>query len=718
MKKNCERLARASRNQDELDFLLSQAFPAEVLNAHTDHIVVLNDQGEIIFLNSAWLEFSRTNSGDPGTANVGCNYLKVCKESYSRDGSEKAQRAFEGIKSVIDNKRSSFELEYPCHSPTQKRWFSMHCTQMHNRERYIVIAHSDITRTKLYEEQLIAQSRELEVLHTIHSKVNSKLSVDTIIQSILMEINTLLSPDFSLLFLKEGDQLVIQEILSPENLAIPYFSAPHQVGSCLCGLAVSTKTPIYSYDINQDQRCSWEACKTHKVKSFAAIPLIHEDEAIGCLGIASKSPVDFETRKRFLEAAAEDVTIILRKALLYEKVELSAKELETQLQERKRLEDMIVHQQKLEAVGTLAGGIAHDFNNILSAILGYASLAKSQISHNLQVAADIKQITTSANRGKELIRQILSFSRKDQQNQSVIELYPVIAESIKLATATLPSTVSIGHSLEKKCGNIQGNSTQIHQIIINLCTNAAHAMEESGGSLFIELTKTALNKSLNLGHMALSPGSYARILLKDTGTGIPNEIIDRIFDPYFSTKSLDKGSGLGLSIVRNIVNSHKGGITIETAEDVGTTFTVYLPLTDREVETIPIAEVTIVKGNQRILVIDDEPALASLNRRILESLGYSVTEMHDSRDALEHFRDQPDKFDLVLTDQTMPGLTGDQLTAELTAIRPDIPVIICSGYHSDLDREKALQTKALAYLKKPFSIAQLSSTLQKIFSDT
>jgi PAS domain S-box-containing protein len=386
-------------------------------------------------------------------------------------------------------------------------------------------------------------------------------------------------------------------------------------------------------------------------------------------------------------------------------------------QERQKLEAQLRQAQKLEAIGTLAGGIAHDFNNILGAILGYAEMAKEDCQPGSYAARDVEQILQAGNRARELVKQILAFSRQAEIEQVPLQPSSIIREAIKLLRSSFPSTIRIVERVDKDAGPVLADPTQIHQILMNLCTNAFHAMEEKGGTLGIALRRTTMTAA-DLAEVADAvPGDYVQMAVSDTGPGIVPEIRDRIFDPYFTTKEQGKGTGLGLAIVHGIVTGCGGFITCRSVLGEGSEFAVFLPLHESQAplpvpgEVQPVAE----KGSgERILFVDDEEMLVLMGTSILERFGYTVTAVTSSREALTAFREEPDRYDLVITDQTMPEMTGIELAGEMLKIRPDIPIILCTGYSNLLSEEKVRNAGLRALALKPLTKMELVNLIRRI----
>ncbi len=400
------------------------------------------------------------------------------------------------------------------------------------------------------------------------------------------------------------------------------------------------------------------------------------------------------------------------------------KQAEEALKETKRLEARLSQAQKMEAIGTLAGGIAHDFNNILSAIIGYTELALNDIMLNQdnppmnKLQVKLNEVLKAGDRAKELTKQILTFSRMTETEYSPIELRVVMKESIKMLRSVIPSTIEIRENLAVP-GLVMSDPTQINQIMLNLCTNAVYAMNEIGGGVLeVGLQEVTIDDAAVAQGLDLSPGDYVKLLIRDTGKGISREIMDRIFEPYFTTKEPEGGTGLGLSVIHGIIKSYHGTITCKSILNEGTLFEVYLPgLKATPPATSLKPDMPLPMGSERILFVDDEFVLVNLYVTMLSSLGYEVDSRTSSLDALELFREDPGKFDLVITDMTMPDMTGDRLAEELMSIRHDIPVILCTGYSEHISEEKAKEIGIKKFILKPLDMKTLPRTIRKVLDN-
>ncbi len=379
-------------------------------------------------------------------------------------------------------------------------------------------------------------------------------------------------------------------------------------------------------------------------------------------------------------------------------------------EERKSLEAQLRQAKKLETIGTLAGGIAHDFNNILTPIIGYAEMALEEIPPDNPACSDLQHVLKGAKRAKDLVKHILIFSRQAEPERRVEKIPPIIEESLKLLKASLPTTIEIQSHIDPECGTVLADSTQLLQLLMNLGTNAYHAMRESGGVLAVTLD----NVDAESESADLPAGAYARLSVADTGHGMDRETIERIFDPFFTKKGVQEGTGLGLSVVHGIVMSHGGEITIESEIDQGTTIRVYLPLVEGEVELFEdVSDEVVPAGEESVLLVEDDDEVALIEKRMLERLGYRVTVRLSGSEALRTFREQPDAFDIVVTDQTMPHMTGSQLAGKLMQIREDIPIILATGFSETLTPEASREMGIREYLMKPLVSREIGKAIRR-----
>ena len=382
--------------------------------------------------------------------------------------------------------------------------------------------------------------------------------------------------------------------------------------------------------------------------------------------------------------------------------------------DKKKMEAQLRQTQKMEGLGTLAGGIAHDFNNILSPIILHSQMALEDMSPDDPLQTNIHEIYKAAKRARELVKQILTFARKGQDNRIKFKASPVIKEDIKFLRSTIPTTIDIRYLKKTDHDTIYANPTELDQVVMNLCPNAAYSMKEDGGIIEVILDSINLRKDRNDGRVDLKKGRYFTLTVKDSGAGISSDLLNKIFEPYFTTKKSGEGTGMGLAIIHGIVKNYGGDISVESTPGKGTTFIIYIPLVDEESISEEEQKTDILKGSGQILFVDDEKAAVSATKKILIKLGYNPTATTSSPEALEIFKKVPELYDLVITDMTMPGMTGKALTEKIREIRPDVPVILCTGYSDQIDEEIAQQIGIDEFLIKPINISELALAIRKV----
>ncbi|MEN6437866.1 MAG: PAS domain S-box protein [Syntrophobacter sp.] len=451
--------------------------------------------------------------------------------------------------------------------------------------------------------------------------------------------------------------------------------SPHDPGSCPACMAL---TNAVSQDSTED--VFWKKDGTFIPVAFSATPMLEHGERRGAV-------VTFQNiteRKRAEEARA-------------------------------KLEAQLRQSQKMEALGTLAGGIAHDFNNILSIIMGYTEIALLDVGEAGKTSTTLSQILNAAGRAGDLVKQILAFSRFSEQKLRPLQVVPIVKESLKMMRASLPSTIEIRYTINAQSDDgILGNPTQLHQILMNLCTNAGHAMREKGGVLEIALSEEEIRVGDAEHFHELKPGSYLKLSVADSGVGINPVILGKIFDPYFTTKRLGEGTGLGLAVVHGIVKELGGAIKVHSEEGKGTVFYVYFPKLHAVAQPETPESLPLPEGNERILFVDDERELVDIGQEMLSRLGYSVVSRLSSVDALEAFRARPRSYDLIITDQTMPQMTGEDLVRSILEIRAEIPIILCTGFSESITPERAKQIGVHDFLMKPFVMRDLALTVRRV----
>lgn len=390
----------------------------------------------------------------------------------------------------------------------------------------------------------------------------------------------------------------------------------------------------------------------------------------------------------------------------------------TDITRRRVLEKELLQAHKMEAIGTLAGGIAHDFNNILSALIGFSQLALKNTEKNSLMEEDLTEILNCGLRAKDLVQQILTFARQSDEKRSYIQMDYIVKEVAKFIRSTIPSSVALKTNVQST-SIVFANPTQIHQVLMNLCTNSAHAMKKDGGILEMSLTDERIDTADGESIQGPEPGNYVKLEVSDTGTGITPQVMEKMFEPYFTTKNQAEGTGMGLAVVQGIVKAIGGTIKVKTALGQGTVFTIFIPIvTDRrETDSYKEEIMDASTGSESILLVDDEPAITKVGKRMLEEAGYEVSTANNPCDAFDLFKKNPENFDLVMTDMTMPGMNGDKLTEKILEIRPDIPVVLCSGYQNKHVMNAEMKPLWHAFVQKPIKQEIFINTIRKVLDE-
>lgn len=432
---------------------------------------------------------------------------------------------------------------------------------------------------------------------------------------------------------------------------------------------------------------------------------------IPCLGL--------ETKRYRKDGAVVDVSLSASRYLDHEGKPEGMFMILHDISDRKKLENQLAQAQKMQALGTLAGGIAHDFNNILFNIIGYAEMIRADVDENPMVRKNLKELLSAANRAKELVKHIQTFSRQREQERKPLRLQPILKEALKLLRASIPSTIEIREQIDDECGAILADPTQIHQMIMNFGTNAFHAMSEKGGYMDVSIDEMTINSPENAPLPQLPPGQYVRLTVSDTGHGMDTSVMERIFDPFFTTKGPGDGTGMGLSVIHGIVTNSGGQIAVKSKPGKGSKFTVFLPRVDEDTSVAPktVFHEPVPRGRESLLLVDDEEQSVRMIHQMLERLGYQVTSRTSSIEALEVFRNRPDDFDAVITDLTMPNMTGIELAQELTAVKADVPIIVCTGFSETITQDQARKLGIRGHIMKPAVTREIARTIRKVLSD-
>ncbi len=550
--------------------------------------------------------------------------------------------------------------------------------------------------------ELQKKNEYLEALHETSLNMFSRIELTKVLDSIINRASKLTGiPDgFIHIYDRSGNLLEIKAACGRYTQLKGIKLKP---GEGIAGKVWESGELLFT---NEYQSWSGKSQKTQFefVTSAVGVPLTSGSKIEGAIGLShhESGRTVSEDTITILEQFAELATIAIDNAKLFEGLK---DELDKRIQlesERQQMEARLRQSQKMEAVGTLAGGIAHDFNNILFPVIGFSQMVMHDLPEDSPLRSQMEAVLTGADRAKNLVQQILTFSRETEQDYRPLHLQMIVKEALKLARASLPSTIKIINQIQKNTGMVMADPTQIHQIVMNLITNALHAMEKDGGDLTVEL-KDALLTDQDLPGPDMIPGEYVHLAISDTGCGMGPETLKRIYEPYYTTKEKNKGTGLGLAVVHGIVSNLHGEIIVQSTPGKGTSFSVYLPkiIEKSEEDDMKTVSVTQLNGNEKILLVDDEKPILSMVEQLLKRFGYDVKPYENSHDALSSFESNPLEFDIVITDMTMPGITGDKLVTRIKSIRPEIPVILCTGFSEKIIDGRTNGAKPDKVLMKP-----------------
>ena len=591
----------------------------------------------------------------------------------------------------------------------------------------------DITERKQAEDSLNTSLERLDIISDTASRLLMSDDPQKIVETLCKRVMEHLDCQvfFNFLVDEPGKRMHLNAYAGiPEEAAREILSL--DFGVAVCGCAARDACRIVAENIPTTPDIRTDLVRTFGVKAYACHPLFAQGKVIGTLSFGTKTRLTFTGDEiSLMKIVADQVATAMERVLLFRASEERADELEVRVQERTaelseaydalrmetaeraKAEDQLRQSQKMEAIGTLAGGIAHDFNNILASVIGFTEMAIEDVPDRPLVEKNLQNVLKSGMRARELVKQILAFSRKTDYERSPLSLGPVLKETIQLLRASIPSTIEINLSLRAAGDTILASPVEVQQVLMNLATNASFAMQEKGGVLEVSLTDIDFeSESAALGPDA-DPGEYLQITVKDTGAGMSPAVMKRIFEPFYTTREVGKGTGMGLAVVYGIVRDLRGTITVESEPGMGSTFRVILPKmkTDEKVESAKSSETP--RGTERILFVDDEEMLAEWGEATLTRLGYKVTAMTDSEDALEIFSADPSLFDLVITDQAMPHMAGVQFVGELLGLREDIPIILCTGHSETVSAEKAGELGIREFLTKPLIKQELAEAVRR-----
>lgn len=573
---------------------------------------------------------------------------------------------------------------------------------------YGIVVFLDITKRKLAEQENTINRIRLDISNKIATMPDA--SEETIFRYVLERMLELsnsklgflgyISPDEQEMQIHNWSKSAMQDCAIHEKPI--KFSID---GAGIWGEPVRNRKPFILNDFNTHHPYKKGYPDGHvKISRFMSVPIFDGDRIVAVAAVANKPGP-------YLEIDTEQLTLLM--ASVWEQIQHFRFQ-----QEKENLQAQIRQAQRVESIGNLAGGIAHDFNNILFPIIGMSELLLEDLPSNSLERENAEEIYKAGKRGKDLVQQILAFSRQADQEKMPTRIQSVLKEVIKLIKSTIPAYIKIDHDIQVDCGLVMADPTQIHQVAMNLVTNAYHAVEANGGNISVTLKEMVLEREGLPDDSHLEPEKNIVFSVSDTGHGMAPDIQDKIFDPYFTTKEKGKGTGLGLAVVHGIVSEHGGRIEIFSEVGEGTTFHVYLPLMEQMADSNPIdLEADLPGGNESILLVDDEAPIAKLEKQILERFGYRVKYRINAVEALEAFSAAPSGFDLVITDMSMPNMTGDKLASELIAIRPDIPVVICTGFSERINKHHLAAMGIKELLMKPVIKSDLVRTVRRVLDE-
>ncbi len=620
---------------------------------------------------------------------------------------------------------------FDSYSAVLGRWYSVSAFSPH--KGYFAVTFSDITERKRAEEALQRSEGRFKLLSDTAWRLlatdNPQGIVNELCRAVMAHLDC--QAFFNFLVEEEGRRLRLNTYAGiPEEEARKIERL--DFGVAVCGCVARDGFPILAQDIFHIPDRRTDFVKSNGIQAYACHPLKIEGRLIGTLSFGTKTRSTFSPDDlALMRTVTDQVAIAMERMALIRELQSSRDELDLRVQQRtaelaranaelqaeivrrEKAEEQLRQSQKMQAIGTLTGGVAHDFNNILGAIVINSEMVLWDLPEASRLRHNMDMILQSGLRGKDLVRQMLLFSRKSEKKQEVLSLTPLIKETFKLLRSSIPTTIQMKLQLETETDSVYADPTQIQQVILNVCTNAAYAMRGKTGSIDMSLQTITFGLT-DVPEPDMQPGAYLVLSVKDTGSGMDQETMKRIFEPFFTTKPAGEGTGLGLSVVYGIVKSHKGNITVYSEPGRGSIFKIYLPKAEAFAPAQAETAKPIPRGKERILLVDDEEFIVHSVRDMLDNLGYKVTPLMDSREALTVFSLDPSQFDLVITDQTMPFMTGEDLGKEMICLRSDIPIILCTGYSDLISSERAVALGFRAFVMKPFTVREAAEVVRKV----
>lgn len=540
--------------------------------------------------------------------------------------------------------------------------------------------------------------------------INSTLNLTEVLSLTMKTVNKVTNSTASTLMLldESSDELVFSVPSGPK--ADDILDVRIKKGQGIAGWVALNEEPVLIDDVSTDKRFygGIDVQTGFKTRSVIAVPLKTRSKLIGVLEVINKEDEDCFTNRDLLLLTlfATYAAMAIENARLYS-------ELKAKMEEEKNIREKLIESNRLQAVGQLASGLAHDFNNILSAIMGYTEMAKMDIPENNSAKEYLSQVLNASRRAQDLVEHILTFASEHKLESKPLDLKNIVDGIIPFLSPSIQGTVEITKEFPDAPCTVMGDQTKLKQMLLNICTNANHAMGEKGGHLTISLKPVEIKNNIHSSDNAPESGHYIKMSIKDTGPGMDDGVLKRIFEPYFSTKGNGMGIGLGLSVVQGIVKSHGGSINVRSMPGKGTTFEVLIPRVDKILKKGTDSLDDIPCGSENILFVDDEELLTDLGSQLFGHLGYNVISKNDPAEALQMFTQDKNAFDLVFTDLAMPKMTGDELAKNILEIRPDIPIILCTGFNDRINEKKAREIGIKAFMTKPMLMKDLAMTVRK-----
>ena len=671
----------------------SELFTRAILDALSAHVCVVNEEGLILTVNDAWKTFAAANALQSGKVLQGANYLSVC-DMAANNGCQDAAAFAEGLRTVLRGELVEYCQEYDCHSHDTERWFMVRVTRCFSENTTMaVIMHEDITERKIVERELAHVNEVLE-FHVQERTTQLRDAIDLFQKENATRKRTQKELETLAKAIEQASDAVV---ITDHKGTIEYVNSAFERLSGYSRKEAIGKNPRILKSNKHNAafyKEMWEMLTRGEIWR-------------GQLTNRRKDGTFWE----------ENTTISPIRDIAGHIVNYVA--VKRDLSQIMRLEYQLRQAQKMEAVGSLAGGIAHDFNNILAAIIGYTELSHSQVGDNSEVVRYLDEVLNASHRAADLIQQILMLSRQTEQERKPVSIVPTVKESLKLLRGSLPPSIEFQCEIDSRCPCILADPTQIHQVMMNLGTNAFHAMEKDGGTLTVSLKCRTITHEQASEYLGLSAGKHVCLTVSDTGHGMDEATRLRIFDPYFTTKPEGKGTGLGLSIVHGIVSAHQGTIHVTSEVGHGTSFVIHFPVTEITEENVTMDSGELKSGHgERIMLVDDETWVLETNTRLLKRIGYEVAPFLSPVEALERFHKTPSDFDLVIVDNAMPKLDGVTLARELASCRSNIKVILMTGMAPASLAQEAKDAGIQRVVMKPASLAMLAKAIYETMGET